>query len=170
MTSAQVLPAVVVPLVIWRVYARIRRNIGRQPYRPKRLRGTAIFFALLALLAAAGAFRAPTALAALGAGIALAVPLGWWALRTTKWENSAAGEFYTPNSAIGLIVTLLFVGRIVYRVVAVTGIGGAGDVSPASFQNPLTLLIYGVTAGYYVIYYFGLYSRGKRELAAAAAK
>jgi hypothetical protein len=172
MTPSQLVPALLVPLIAWRIYRRVRRNIGRQLYRPRKLLGAAIFFTVIAGLIALGAAANPQVLGGLGAGLLIALPLGVVALRLTKWENSTAGEFYTPNTTIGLAVTLLFLGRIVYRVVSFLGPIDADAPPPplSAFQNPLTLLVFGITAGFYITYYIGLYLRGRSELDAARAK
>src|SRR4051812_44895910 len=137
MTSAQLVPALVIPLVIWRVYRRVRGSIGRQPLQPKQLKFRVGFFVLVSVLIGWGALRFPTALAGLGGGTALGVALGIVALRLTKFEFTPEGNFYTPNTAIGVAVTLVFVGRIAYRVTQIVGADPANRFS--IFQNPLTL-------------------------------
>src|SRR6266513_2594292 len=52
---------------------------------------------------------------------------------------------------------VLFVGRIVYRLVEVYALNGAASPGTAEFaRSPLTLAIFGLLAGYYVIYAVGL--------------
>ncbi len=170
MTSSQLVPTLLVPFIVWRVYSRVRRNIGRQPYRSRRLLGSAIFFSIVTALLALMATPHHAALGALAGGLLVAVALGAVSLKLTTWENSAAGEFYTPNRTIGLAVTLLFIGRLVYRVVTLTAAPAADGPPPAMFQSPLTFFIFGITAGYYITYYLGLYIRGRQELDAAARK
>jgi hypothetical protein len=164
MTAAQIVPALLIPLVLWRVYSRVRRNIGRQPWRPRRLRGAGIFVSIVTALIALAAARFPSALGALGGGLVLAVPLGLFGLRLTRFDFSNGQQFYTPNTALGLAVTLLFIGRIIYRVVTLLGASHVDGPPPSVFQNPLTLLVFGLTAGYYITYYFGVLSRGQKEL------
>ena len=168
MTTAQILPTLIIPLVLWRVYSRIRRNVGRQALRPRRLTGAAIFFSAITALVALAAVRYPSALGALGGGLLLSLPLGVLALRLTRFELSAEQKFYTPNTTIGLAVTLLFVGRIVYRVVTLAGANGLGGARPSVFENPVTLFVFGITAGYYVTYYVGILVRSREESPAVA--
>ena len=156
MTTAQILPTLIVPLIVWRVYRRVRRNIGRQPLRPGRLLFTTIFFSVIIGLIALSALRSPPSLAALGGGLLCAVPLGLVALRLTRFEVAADGKFYTPNTVIGLGVTLLFIGRLAYRMVTLRGAAPDAGSSPAMFQSPLTLFFFGVTAGFYVNYSLGI--------------
>lgn len=165
MTTAQLVPALLIPLVIWRVYRRIRRNVGRQPWRAKRLIGAVSVFSLITLVVAAGALRYPQALGALGGGLAVAVVISVFALRLTKFETTPEGKFYTPNTPIALAVTLLFVGRVVYRIVVL--LGTTEGRPPSYLQNPLTLFFFGITAGYYIAYYLGVYLRGPKDTASA---
>jgi hypothetical protein len=161
MTTAQVIPALVIPLVLWRVYSRVRKNIGRQPLRPRRLVVAVIIFSLVTLLVGLGAARYPSALAALGGGLALAVPLGLFALRLTRFELGAEEKFYTPNAIIGIAVTLLFIGRLAYRISTIFTAPPIDGPPPSTFQNPLTLVVFGITAGYYITYYTGVFLRGR---------
>ena len=157
MTAAQVLPTLVVPLIVWRVYARVRRTIGRQHFRAGRSWTSVITFGALAVLVGLSALRSPAALGGLGIGVALAVPLGLVALRLTRFEIGANEKFYVPNSVIGIGVTVLFVGRLTYRMATVaSATHGAFGVPPTMAQSPLTLALFGLTAGYYVTYSAGL--------------
>jgi hypothetical protein len=166
MTSSQVVPVLLVPFIAWRIYSRVHRNIGRQPYRPKRLLTSAIIFGVITLLIGLAAMAAPRALASLVGGLAVAVALSFVALRLTKWENSRAGEFYIPNTNIGLAVIVLFMGRMLYRVVLMTGLIQTSTSPASTLQSPLTLFVFGITSGYYFAYSLGLYLRGRHELEA----
>ncbi|HWA85889.1 MAG TPA: hypothetical protein VG710_06685 [Opitutus sp.] len=156
MTAAQIVPTLVVPFIAWRVYSRVRRTIGRQHFRAGRSWTSVIIFSLLTVLIALSALHSPAALGGLGLGVVLAVPLGIVALRLTRFEADAAGKYYVPNPVIGVGVTLLFLGRLAYRMA--TAMGGAAAVvgAPRVAQSPLTLALYGLTAGYYVTYSAGL--------------
>jgi hypothetical protein len=123
--------------------------------------GATIFLGVFTALIALAATRFPSALAALGGGLLLALPLGLLGLRLTRFELSAEEKFYTPNTILGVAVTLLFVGRIVYRMVALFGPDRAAGMPPSPFQNPLTLFIFGLTAGYYITYNVGVFLRGR---------
>jgi hypothetical protein len=163
MTPAQIVPAIVVPYIAWRVYVRVRRNIGRQAFRPNRLTTSIVIFTLLTALVASGALIYPPSLAALGGGLLLSVPLAMVGLHLTRFETSAEGKFYTPNTAIGIAVIVLFVGRMAYRLVVLfVAPPTNGLPPPALFQSPLTLLLFGVTAGYYIAYCAGVLVRGKK--------
>lgn len=167
MTSAQLVPALVIPLIIWRIYRRVRRNVGRQRFHPGRLVTSIVLFALLTGLIAFVAIRFPVLEEGLGGGLLAGALLAWVGLHLTRFDFSAAGKFYTPNTYIGVSVTLLLIGRIVYRAIVLRGaFDGSADPAPSLFQSPLTLVFFGITAGYYVVYCAGVLARG-RKLAAA---
>ena len=62
---------------------------------------------------------------------------------------------YTPNTHIGIALSVLFVGRLIYRY------GVLNDAAMAQnhaqpFQSPLTLFILGLNVGYYIVYQTGI--------------
>lgn len=164
MTTAQLAPAILIPLVAWRVYARVRRNVGPQRLRPRQL-GLRLLVSTLAALAVAGfGARHLPALAAEGGGLLGGALLAVLGLKLTRWEMTAEGNFYTPNAFLGVALTLLLIGRIVYRgTVLLTNAAPSAPPSPL-FANPLTLAIFGLTAGYFIAYSAGVILRGRRVL------
>ena len=150
-------------LVCWRLYARVRRMVGRQKLSSGRAWATTVFFPLLVLLLALGALTHPLALAALAAGLALGAGLGAYGLRVTTFETTPQGRFYTPNAHLGIALSLLFIGRVVFRLVQLYWLMDAADPSGADFaRSPLTLAIFGTLAGYYVAYAIGLIRWSRR--------
>ncbi len=163
MTSAQIVPAIVVPLVAWRVYLRFKRNVGRQPFQPVRLGVRIGFLTVITLLFVLATLAHPPALAGLAGGVAAGAALAFVGLKLTRFEMTPEGEFYTPNTAIGVGLTLLLVGRVAYRLVALYfAPAPVGIPVQGMFQSPLTLVIFGVSAGYFIAYNTGLLVRGKR--------
>ena len=163
MTSRQLIPALIIPFIAWRVYMRARRNIGRQPYKPMHLQASiAIFTTVLVVFAYLG-LRHPMTLVALAGGLAGSCALAWWGVRLTKFERTPQGAFYTPNTALGLGVSALFIGRILYRMVALSGTNAVA--APQPFQSPLTYFLFGLSAGYYIVYAIGVLIRSHRPAA-----
>lgn len=163
MKPAQLAPAIILPLIAWRMYVRVRRNIGRQPLQPKRMIARIVIFSVVSLLITASAFAYPPVLIGLAGGLLLGVPLALLGLRLTKFESTPAGKFYTPNTAIGLTLSALFVGRIVYRIIVLSDGTTYNPSSPEIFHSSLTLSIFGLTAGYYIAYYAGVLRRARAE-------
>lgn len=163
MTAAQIVPAIVVPLVAWRVYVRVRRNIGRQPYQPRRMVARIVIISLISVLIGWASLSHLESFAALVGGIVLALPLAWFGVKLTKFDFTPEAKSYTPNTAIGIALSVLLVGRLAYRFVALASMGETqSGPPPGLFQSPVTLLVFGVTAGYYIGYSVGVLVRAKQ--------
>lgn len=127
--------AAIIALIAWRLYARIRRNIGRQRLRPARPWITlSIFPLLLALLGFATMMR-PLSEGSLWIGVAVGIGLGVLGNRLTRFEVTPEGFFYTPSAHLGIALSTLFVCRIAYRFI-VTGVPGMGATPPAGQSHP----------------------------------
>jgi len=162
MTSQQLVPALIIPFIAWRVYMRARRSIGRQPFKPARLQVSIVVFSLVVLGFAYFGLPHPITLAALAGGIAVSAALAWWGLHLTKFEITPEGKFYTPNTALGLAVSAMFVGRIIYRMITLPSVVEGSLTAPQPFQSPLTFFLFGLSAGYYIVYYIGVLIRSHK--------
>jgi len=99
----------------------------------------------------------PDYLAGMAVGLLLGAALGVFGTKHTKFENTPEGMFYTPNAHLGIALSVLFIGRIFYRVFQVYSMNGGGPPNPADYAaSPLTLGIFGLLAGYYMMYAVGL--------------
>jgi hypothetical protein len=163
------LPFLLSALVAWALYRRVRRNFGRQPINVRRIQLRLGILSVIGALVLFASVRNMLLLGALIGGITCGLALGYFALRHTKVEVLPQGQFYTPHTYIGLFVTALFLGRIVFRFMTI-------NLNTPSFaqryqnpfdgyqKSPLTLAIFGVLIGYYVFFYIGML-RISRELA-----
>jgi hypothetical protein len=156
-------PSIVVPigvgaLVLWRMYSRIRRMVGRQHLSNVRPWVTVTVLPLITLLLAFTARQQLNSLLLLGGGLAVGIGLGVYGLRVTRFEKTPQGLFYTPSAHVGIALSLLFVGRIVFRLFQINSFSGEQPAPPtaAYATTPLTMLIFGTLAGYYVTYAIGL--------------
>jgi hypothetical protein len=152
--------------VLFAIYRRVRRNVGRQPLQPARMRSRIIVLAVVGAFFALSASRDINLLGALLAGVAGGAALGWFGLRHTKFEKTEKGDFYTPHTYIGAAVSVLLFARIAYRFIVVypsMQAAAQADQNPlAAFQrSPLTLAIFGVLIGYYIFYYVGVLRASK---------
>ncbi|MGH8133106.1 MAG: hypothetical protein ACRETP_07750, partial [Steroidobacteraceae bacterium] len=111
----------IIALIVWRLYSRIRRTLGRQRLSP---------------------VRPWLAAGSLACGAAVGIGLGVLGLRLTRFEVSAEGRYYTPSAHLGVALSTLLVCRIAYRFL-VNGLPGAGASAPppAMALGPLTLLL-----------------------------
>jgi hypothetical protein len=149
---------VLMPLLVWRIYARLKRAMGRSRSQLLRHWSAAVLLPL-ALLGLALATRTNMlALSCLGAGALAGAWLGLLGIKLTRFEHTEKGWFFTPNLHLGLLVTMLFVARLLYRGLELYMNSRAAV--PAQLQefsqSPLTLLSFGLLAGYYAAYGIGL--------------
>jgi len=107
---------VLLPLIAWRVVARFRSMIGRQRLGRRRPWIQLAIFSLLLPLFGWAALAHPQRLLWLALGTAAGGALGLAGLRLTSFEATPQGYFYTPSAPLGLVLGLLFVGRIAWRL------------------------------------------------------
>jgi len=161
-------------LILWRMYARVRRVIGRQKLSAIRPWLTVTLFPLLFALIALGATASNQGLAivALLVGASLGLALGVIGHNLTTFEVTPEGLFYTPNAHLGIALSLLLAGRIVWRYLQVSWVIDTSSTVPGSgfVSSPLTLLIFGTLAGYYVTYAVGLLTWRRQVRANGAAE
>lgn len=167
------------PLLALSAYRRVRRNIGRQAYRPLRLaiRSGVIALIFLALLRWP-AFDSQLALAMVVGAVAggLLARLG---VRLTRFETLPEGRYYTPNTTLGVGLSLLFLARIGYRMVVVlpavqaaSETGGAAALQSAmsGSRSVLTMALLGLVLGYFFAYCLGVLRRGQQTAALPAER
>jgi hypothetical protein len=152
--SQPVVAALVIPFVMWRVYQRIRRLMVRQKSQAWRHWIGVVLFPLLAIVLGTLALAHPLSLAGMAGGAAIGVGLGVVGLRRTVYERVGGEFFYTPSAHIGVLVSMLFIGRLLYRGYEfyVAGVSRPNDFA----SSPLTLLVFGILAGYYTSYAAGI--------------
>jgi hypothetical protein len=173
--------AIVAPLVLWRLYARLRRMVGRQPSRLWRHCCAAVLMPLL--LAGIGWLALPfnLALSAWALGLIGGVLLAALGLRLTQFEATPQGYFYVPNMHIGLALSAFLAARVAYHAVllyeggtlsatrsAVPGMLPHVAVIHLVVTNPLTLYLISLRLGYGAAYAAGLLRWRLAERAAQA--
>jgi hypothetical protein len=167
MTPQALIPALLVPLIGYRVYRRFRSSFGRQPVQPKRMMVRAVILSAIATAFLILASTQLTLIGAAGIGLALGAGLAFVALRLTKFElGQPEGNFYTPNAYIGGALSAILVARLIYRffIVFPAMQTAAANTNPyAGFQqSPLTLAILMITIGYYLTYTIGILIKARR--------
>jgi hypothetical protein len=161
---SQFAPYLFVALIIFLLYRRLRRSFGRQILSPARMTLRMVLFAVLAALLLPQALRSAAFAAAAAGGAGVGVLLGLWGASRTRFERAGARLYYVPHTYTGIAVSLLFTGRVIFRLLQMyqtTHVPGAGPPpgppsGMSSFvTSPLTLGLFFVLVGYYVCY-FGL--------------
>jgi hypothetical protein len=162
----QLVPFLVAALVVFMVYRRLRRSFGRQVFSPKRM---GVRIAILAVVgcavAASTVFRSTAFLGAMIAGSAAGAALGVWGANRTRFEYFRGVLNYVPHTYTGIAVSLLFLGRLAYRLMEFWGQGHGQAAPPAGspIRSPLTVGVLFVLVGYYVCYY-GLVLRNSKHI------
>lgn len=146
------------PLLVWRMHARVRRLVGRQRIGRIRPWITLILFPLILGLLSLAAFAPPHPqphkLAWLALGLAAGAALSLYGLRRTDFEATREGLFYTPHAPLGVVLSVLFIARIAWRIGELLIVG---PVQNAEFtMSPWTLAPVGMFAGYFMGYSAGL--------------
>ncbi len=158
MSTSAIMLLIAIPLIVWRLYARLRRLIGRQRSSLARHWIVALFFPIIVVMLVLANHGSPLGLGGLLAGVCGGVALAIWGFKLTKFEQTEGQFFYTPNTQIGIAIILLFVARLSYRLFQmVTLTGDAAQAASITFtRSPLTTVTFGMLAGFYCCYSIGL--------------
>jgi hypothetical protein len=176
---SQIAPLLTSALVILVVYRRVRRSFGKQPLSSTRLTVRVVILALVGALLLPAVIRGWEPLAAALAGLIIGAALAWWGASQTKFARQNQQLYFVPHTYTGVIVSLLFLGRLAYRFAQSYGVMHAtaahgvavppeaadpsfGPYGAAMMRKPLTLGIYYVLMAYYVSYYSWVLHKSKR--------
>lgn len=144
---------VLTPLLVWRIYRRLKTQMLRQRSIGSRHFTGVLVFGAMILVPLTQLFDTPYNLAALLVGAVGGIGYGVWGIKLTRFEETPQGYFFTPNMRLGLVMAMILVARLLYIGVEVYANQGKGIVTPRLTDSPLTMLCVGITAGY-----FGYYS------------
>lgn len=162
---------VLVPLLVWRIYSRLKRLTVRQRSQLWRHRAGAVLFPLALAALGAASMADVLALSCLAAGALGGGWLGVWGLKRTRFETGEHACFFTPDRHLGIVVAMLFIARLLYRGLELYINSRAAVAAPAGdfMRSPLTLLSFGLLAGYYTVYARGLlrWRRSQKALGTA---
>ena len=156
MSSRTIIPILLVCFIAWSMYRRVRRNIGRQNLHPRRAITSIVILSVVSVLIISTSLQNTNLLLGFGGGLLPGVLLGFIGLHLTRFETTDEGHFYTPNTHIGVALSLLLIGRMAYRFWVLRDISTTPN-PPPPMQSPLTSFIIGLTVGYYLVYQTGLF-------------
>jgi hypothetical protein len=148
---------ILVPLLAWRIYSRFRRMIGRQKLSKIRPWITVFILPIAIVLLSYQTHQQYAQICSLIGGLIIGTILGVLGLQKTVFEQTNEGLFYTPNAFIGVSILILLICRVIYRVFEIATSDVTLENSTNSFLlTPLTLICFGLLAGYYICYATGL--------------
>jgi len=147
-----------VPVLVWRIYSRLKAQMQRQRSIMSRHYTGLLVFAAMILVPAASLGDRPYALLALAGGALFGIILGMLGLRRTRFsENDAeAGYWFTPDPRLGVLVGMVLVARLIYLGIEIYMNQGSNLPNPRFSDSPLTTYCLGLTAGYFAAYSAGL--------------
>ncbi|RAN75399.1 DUF1453 domain-containing protein [Bacillus sp. SRB_336] len=159
---------VMLPVLAWLVWRRVRRQFGRQPIQRKRMIFRIVLFSVIGAALALSGFQRIELAEGLAGGVLIGAALGLLGLRLTRFEvDPVKGDCYVPNPWIGALLTVLLLARLGWRLmVMLPQMQGApaAMAAPPAGQNlsPLTMLVIGLLVGYYIAYFSGLLIHHRR--------
>jgi hypothetical protein len=172
---SQIGPFLIAAVVVFIIYRRLRRSFGQQPLQRVRMQARMIMLLIIGCLLLPVALRSTAFLFALLAGVAAGVTLALWGAARTRFLKIDQQLYYVPHTYTGIAVSLLFLGRFVYRFIQVyTGTHAVNAAAPdpaspafapALLRSPLTFGLFFVVVGYYVCYYSVVLWKSKRVIA-----
>jgi hypothetical protein len=169
-----VIPFIMVPLMAFAVWRRVRGSFGRQPIRRQRMSVRIGIFAVLGVALAVAGWHNLRLLEGLLGGALGGALLGLVGLRLTRFERDANGaDAYLPNPWIGGLLTVLLVARLGWRYLVLMPQlqdPAMANSAPAFGNSPLTLAVFGLLVGYYITYFAGLLVHHRRFERAQAAE
>jgi cytochrome b561 len=140
------------PLLVWRIYSRLKNQMARQRSILSRHYTGLFVFAAMLLVPASELGDRPFQLAALAAGAIAGIALGTYGLRRTRFEDTPEGYFFTPPSRMGILVAMLLVARVIYLGIEIYMNQGSSRPNPRFTDSPVTMLCLGVTAAYFATF------------------
>jgi hypothetical protein len=170
---SQIVPFLIAAMVVFITYRRFRRNFGQQLLRPVRMQVRIAVLLLVGGFLLPAAVRSPALASAMLAGAACGVALALWGAARTRFLLIEGQRYYVPHTYTGIAVSLLFLGRLVYRFLQIYAAAHAGQgvgpnpadqaFAPAGMvRSPLTVGLFYVLVGYYVCYYSMVLWKSKR--------
>ena len=164
---------IIIALILFSIYRRVRRNIGWQLINQGNLVfRTVLFFIFGLLFLTEGVFHATSFISDL-IGILLGFILAYYGVSLTSFEQREGRLYYRPNIWIGSILTVIFLARFISRFYGLFTGGALGGLQSGqtnglqnigSIGNSWTAGLMLIMFAYYAIYYLVLLRKQKQFL------
>jgi hypothetical protein len=164
----------IICLVLFSIFRRVRRNIGWQQLNPKKMTARITIFCIIGLLFLAEGVLHPISLLSDAVGILIGVVLAYYGAGMTQFEKRDGKLYYRPNTWIGSIVTAIFFGRLIYRFYEMYAVMKSGNLQANYSQNngfqnmgfsasdPWTAGLMLIMFAYYTVYFIFLLRKQKQ--------
>ncbi|MFP5393591.1 MAG: hypothetical protein ACLGI6_18915 [Gammaproteobacteria bacterium] len=152
MTPTTLVLLMLAPVLVWRVYLRVKgMMVSQRSILSRHYTGVLVFFSMV-LVAASETLKKPAILTVLLASTAVGIGWGVYGLRKTRFNNQT--EFYTPPANLGMVIAMLFFARVM-QIGFDLYMNNGSSPTPAFTDSPVTMAAVGLLGGY-----FGTYSAG----------
>jgi len=141
-----------VPVLVWRIYQRLKSQMTRQRSIMSRHYTGLLVFGGMVLVPLAELADRPFSLAALAAGALAGIGLGMHGLRRTRFEDTSEGYFFTPPMRMGVLVAMLLVARVIYLGIEIYMNQGSSQPNPRLSDSPATMFCVGLTGAYFATF------------------
>jgi uncharacterized membrane protein YiaA len=145
-----------VPLLVWRIYSRLKNQMVRQRSIMSRHYTGLFVFSVMLLIPATELADRPFQLALLAAGAIGGILLASNGLRRTRFEDTPEGYFFTPPQRMGVLVAMLLVARVLYLGIEIYMNQGSNKPNPRFTDSPITMVCLGITAAYFATFSYSL--------------
>jgi hypothetical protein len=163
---------VIIALILFSIFRRVRRNIGWQKLKKGNLVFRTVLFLIIGLVFLAEGIYHPISLISDAVGILLGIILAYYGVTLTRFEQREGRLYYCPNIWIGSLVTVLFLGRFIYRFYELFAGGTLSGLNQGqtkdlqnmgyTFGNSWTAGLMLIMFAYYIIYYTILIKKQKQ--------
>lgn len=162
----------IVILVLFGMYRRVRRTVGFQYLARGRMIIRLIIFLVLALAILAGGAVNPLSYVFDVFGLVIGGIIAYISARTTRFEMRNGRWGYLQHLWIGIGLLVLFIGRLAFRFIELSqGVGkinqqkasGQNQMTAQNFSDPWTSGFLMLLVAYYISYFIFLL-RKAREL------
>jgi hypothetical protein len=158
---SQVWPFLIAVLAVLAIYRRFRRSFGQQRLRPIRMWVRVGILTVLGCSLLPAALKSGEFFLAEVAGVMVGTALGVWGAQRTRYRTYDGQLHYVPHTYTGVVVSLLFIGRLVYRMAELYAMrptsGSMAQTEdfapPTMVRTPVTVGLLFLVIGYYVCYY-----------------
>ncbi len=147
---------ILAPVLVWRVYSRVKSMMKRQRSIMQRQYTGALAFSILILVTASQLIYDLGSLGWLVVGTLGGIGYGIWGLKLTRFESGRDGDYFTPNARLGLIIAMLFLAAVMYVAFEIYANQGQGSATPKVTDYIFFMPCLGLMAGYFGTYSVGL--------------
>lgn len=153
---------IIVVLVLFGLYRRVRRTVGFQNLVRGRLITRVVIFSILAVVIVAAGATNPIAYVADAVGLVMGGIIAYISAHTTKFEMRNGRWGYLQHLWVGIGLIILFIGRLAFRFIEISHdfgkihqqhAAGQNQMASQSFSDPWTSGIFMLLVAYYIGYF-----------------